>query len=176
MKKIVIVCGLIGGVISSSMFLITMSMGENHGDTHGSMVLGYVSMLLAFSLIFVGIKNYRDKHNAGAISFGKAFVIGLYIALIGSTIYVATWMIDFYVFIPDFMDKYVAQQLQAAAESGMSPAEIKIMSDEMQGYMQMYKTPWGVALLTYMEILPVGLLMSLIGAAVFRKKATPQMS
>ena len=108
MKKNVIVYGLISGVAIAVWTVISIGYCYSSGSFEGSMVLGYGAMLLAFSLIFVGVKNYRDKYNGGIISFGKAFTMGLYIALIASTIYVLAWMIDYYVFIPDFMDKYTA--------------------------------------------------------------------
>ena len=101
MKKIVIVNGIVAGLIVAAMFLITMELYHNQGNYDGGMLIGYASMLLAFSLIFVAIIRFRDKYNNGIISFGKAFRIGLYITLIASTIYVVAWLIDYYVFIPD---------------------------------------------------------------------------
>ena len=88
MKKIVIVCGLIAGLIVTTMMVITTAMCYSSGNFEGSMLLGYTTMIVAFSLVFVGIKNFRDKYNDGLISFGKAFKIGLFITLITSTIYV----------------------------------------------------------------------------------------
>jgi len=58
------------------------------------MLVGYAAMLLAFSLVYVGVKSYRDRENGGVICFGKAFQVGLLISLVASTIYVITWMID----------------------------------------------------------------------------------
>jgi hypothetical protein len=69
------------------------------------MLIGYASMLIAFSLVFVGIRNYRDKFNEGVISFGKAFKIGIMIVLIASTMYVVAWLIDYFFFIPDFFNR-----------------------------------------------------------------------
>ena len=103
MKKIVWVSGLISGLIVSSLMAISIVRCYNGANYEGSMLIGYASMLAAFSLIFVGIKNYRDKYNNGIISFGKAFKIGLFIALIASTMYVITWLICYYFFIPDFL-------------------------------------------------------------------------
>lgn len=134
------------------------------------MLVGYASMLLSFSMVFVGIKNYRDKYNDGIISFGNAFKIGLYISLIASTMYVLTWLVDYYLFIPDFMDKFCEQALQKSRMSGVSQAEMAIQTAEMDKYKEMYSTPIGVILLTYMEILPVGLVVSLISALILKKK------
>lgn len=101
MKKNVIVFGLIAGVIASVLMVISMARCSSDANFEHSMLIGYASMVLAFAFIFVGIKNYRDKYNNGSITFGKAFKTGLYISLIASTMYVITWLIDYYVFIPD---------------------------------------------------------------------------
>ena len=173
MKKIVIVNGIVAGLIVAAMFLITMELYHNQGNYDGGMLIGYASMLLAFSLIFVAIIRFRDKYNNGIISFGKAFRIGLYITLIASTIYVVAWLIDYYVFIPDFADKYAAHMLEKLKSSGASTAEIASTTKQMDSFKEMYKNPVLVVLFTYIEILPVGLLLSLIAALVLKRKVKP---
>lgn len=173
MKKIVIVNGLIAGAIVAAMFLITMGLYHNNGNFEGGMLIGYASMLLAFSLIFVAIIRFRDKYNNGVISFGKAFRIGLYITLIASTIYVVTWLIDYYVFIPDFADKYAASMMDKIKNSGASAAEIAKQAKEMDSFKEMYKNPVMVVLFTYLEILPVGLLLTLIASFILKRKVKP---
>lgn len=82
-------------------------------------------------MIFVAIKNYRDKYNNGTISFGKAFKIGLYVSLIASTMYVVVWMIDYYLFIPDFMDRYAEHMLQESKAKGASEVELQKAANEV---------------------------------------------
>ncbi len=129
-------------------------------------------MLVAFSLVFVGIRNYRDKYNNGVISFGKAFRIGLFIVLIASTIYVVAWLIDFYFFMPDFMDKYSASMLNELKASGASQVEIDKQTTEMANMTAMLKNPFFNAMMTYVEILPVGLVVTLISALILKRKST----
>lgn len=171
MKKIVIVFGLIAGLIVSAMMLFSIANCYNSANFEGSMVLGYASMLLAFSFIFVAVKSYRDKHNNGIISFGKAFQIGLYISLIASTLYVIVWLFDYYLFVPDFMDKYTAHVILEAKKANVSPSEMAVQIKDMNEYTEMYKNPLFVILLTYAEILPIGLIVSIICALILKKKA-----
>src|SRR5689334_11942185 len=121
MKKNVIIFGLIAGVIVSAAMILSMAkcyqMPENYDN---GMLIGYASMLIAFSFVFVGIKNQRDKYKGGVISFGQAFKTGLFITLIASTIYVITWIIDYYYFVPDFMDKYSVHMVNEVKASGKS--------------------------------------------------------
>ncbi|GGG99320.1 DUF4199 domain-containing protein [Mucilaginibacter phyllosphaerae] len=171
MKKIVIVFGLIAGCIVSASMLVSIAGCYSSGNFEGNMLLGYASMILAFSLIFVGIKSYRDKQGNGFISFGKAFKIGVYISLVASTMYVAAWLVDYYAFIPDFMDKYTLHVIQKAQASGAGAAEVADKIKQIRSMQSMYNSFLGVVLLTYMEILPVGLVVSLISALILKRKA-----
>ena len=177
MKKTVLVCGLIAGLISTSLFIGLMLLGKA-GDDHfkNGMIYGYTLMILAFSFIFVGTKITRDKHNGGVISFGKAFRVGLYITLIASTIYVIVWLIDYYVFIPDFGEKYAAHAIEKLKASGASAAEIAKQTAAMESFSKMYKNPFFNALLTYSEILPVGLVVSVISVWALKRKKTAALS
>jgi len=170
MKKTVIVCGLIAGAIVTTMALISTSVYCAKGDFDHGMIYGYATMIIAFSLILVAIKNYRDKYNGGVISFWKGLKIGLLITLIASTIYVIGWLIDNYYFIPDFMDKYAAHIIDKAKASGASQAEINKQILDMTNLKEMYKNPFFKVLLTYAEIVPVGLVVSLISALIFKRK------
>ncbi|MCD8738976.1 DUF4199 domain-containing protein [Mucilaginibacter roseus] len=174
MKKYVITFGVIAGIIVSAMMVYSITSCYNSLDFEGSEVIGYSSMIIAFSFIFVAIKNYRDKISAGIISFGKAFRIGLLITLVASTIYVLVWLVYFYNFVPDFMDKYTAHAIQQAKESGLSAIELKDQTEQISGMSKMYKNPLFVVLFTYMEIMPVGLIISVI-AALILKRNTPKV-
>jgi len=170
MKKIVIVNGLIAGLIVAIMMIIGTSMAYRNPDFEGSMLLGYAGMLAAFSLIFVGIKMFRDKHNEGHITFGKAFKIGLLIALIASSIYVGVWLIEYYFFIPDFMELYSNHMLKDIQNKNLTPTEIDAQLSEIEMYKNLYKNPFFVILLTYTEILPIGILVTLISALILKRK------
>ena len=173
MKKIIITKGLMAGVIVSILMLFSVnyySHCEGSIDFDTSMLIGYASMLLAFSLVFVGIHNYRDKYNNGVISFGKAFKIGSIIVLIASTIYVMSWLIDYFFFIPDFAEKYAAYSIEQLKANGASQIKIDKQTKEMADFAKMYKNPFLNAMMTYLEILPVGLIVTLISSLILKRK------
>ena len=171
MKKTVLKFGLISGLISASLFIGLMLLGKaDHEDFKHGAVYGYSLMILAFSLIFVCTKIIRDKENDGVISFGRAFLVGLYITLIASTIYVIVWEIDYHFFIPDFADKYATTAVEHLKASGASEAVIAKKTADMAKFSEMYKNPFFNVLLTYTEIVPVGLLVSLISAIALKRK------
>ena len=171
MKKTVLKYGLTGGFIISAFMACTMPFMDADTDISNAELIGYTSMIVSLSTIFIGIKSYRDNQLNGFISFGKAFLTGLYIALIASTLYVLTWMIISDLYLPDFMDIYVNNHIESMQAAGNTQAEINKEIEEMKSMMEMYKNPFFKALITYTEILPVGLLISLISAAILRKKA-----
>lgn len=176
MKKHILIYGLIAGSLISIFMLASMnymSHCEGSIDYGTSMLVGYASMLVAFSLIFVGIRNYRNNYNGGLISFGKAFKTGLFMALIASTMYVVSWMIDYFFFMPDFMDKYSAHALEELKASGAGQAEIDKQAKEMADFAVMYKNPFYNAMMTYMEILPVGVIVALLSALLLKRKSLP---
>jgi len=147
-----------------------MSHREGNFDYDKGLLIGYASMLIAFSLVFVGIRNYRNKYNNGVISFGKAFKIGIMIVLIASTIYVVAWLIDYFFFMPDFMEKYSANMIDKLKASGASQVEIDKQTKEMASFARMYKNPFFNAMMTYVEILPVGLIVTLISSLILKRK------
>lgn len=170
MKKTVLNYGAIAAVITTTMMLISKTLHNRGGDSTGSEIIGFTGMFLAFIFIFLGIKNYRDKQNNGHISFGMAFKIGFLICFIASSTYVLTWMICSHYFFPDFMEKYVAQAMEAAQKSGFNSAELAEKQLEMNQYIEWYKNPLLKILLTYTEILPLGLLVTLVSALILEKK------
>ena len=172
MKRTVIIYGIIAGAVVSIFMTTTMLIAARDEKVHtgaSSMVIGYMAMLIAFTFIFVAIKSYRDKQNNGIISFGKAFGMGLLISLIASTIYVITWAIVYKNFLPDYMDRYCAAMIEQAKAS-LSGAALQAKIAEINKAKDMYATPLGFTLFTYAEILPVGILVSLIAALVLKRK------
>lgn len=174
MTKIIWTCGLIGGIVAATWGVLGEGVFSDSVSLNTRMILGYASMILAFSLIFVAVKNYRDNYNNGIITFAKALKIGLFITLIASTVYVVFWMIDFSYFVPDFGEKYQAQVLAEMKASGASAEAIKKQGAEISEMMGKYKNNAAFRIMfTYLEIVPVGIVVSLIAALILKNKSKP---
>jgi len=172
MKNIVLTYGCIAGLIVSAWLMIALMIGmENLGGEMG-MVYGFSAMIVGFAFIFVAVKRYREQHQEN-LNFGNAFKIGLYISLIASTLYVISWLIAYYFFVPDFAEVYANHVLEQLKQDGLSTAELAAKTAEMEKFKEMYKNPLIVILYTYLEILPVGLIMSLIAAFLLKRKPHP---
>ncbi len=165
MKKNVLIFGVIIGIILCINMIYMVNLFYTHPDFESNDVLGYAAMVVVFSLIFFGVRNYRNKELDGIISFGKAFKTGLFIALIGSTMYVVVWLFYYYLFVPDFLDKYIPYALK-----DIPADELAAKTQEMDKFKEIYKSPFFVILITYSEVLPVGLIVTLISALILKKK------
>jgi hypothetical protein len=174
MKRNILVFGSISGIIVGTLMALSLFWANQGHDIKEGMLLGYASMVIALSLIYAGVRNFRDKYNDGVISFAKALKLALGITLIASTIYVAVWLVEFYVFIPDFMDKYTAAHIQQVKASGLSPADLQKQVADMEHMRDVYDhNPLVVVLYTYLEIVPVGVIISLITALLLKRKQRP---
>ncbi|HEY9046379.1 MAG TPA: DUF4199 domain-containing protein [Ohtaekwangia sp.] len=171
MKKIIIVNGLIAGAIVSSMFVITHPLYDKGVlNFDNGVVIGYISMVIALSLVFVGIKTYRDQHQKGVVTFGKGVQIGLLITLIAAIVYALSWEIYYNTVAPDFTQKYAQYYLAKMKSEGASETEMAQMRTEMESLNEMYKNPLIRFAMTIAEIAPVGIVITLISAALLRRK------
>jgi Protein of unknown function (DUF4199) len=171
MKKIVLINGIIAGALVSLMLLITQYIFRANGTTLDyGMLIGFSTMIISLSLIFVAIKTYRDRHQNGIITFGKAFQIGILIAVIASLMYATTWEIYFNTAGADFVEWYSKAQMDKLAQEGASETAQAEMKASLDSMATMYQNPLMRFSMTLMEIFPVGLIITLISAGLLRKK------
>jgi len=166
MKKVIWIYGLIIGTALSLNTIMMMNMMVNNKNFKGNDILGYAVLIAMFSIIFFGIRKYKDHYSAGFISFGKAFKIGALIALIGSSMYVLFGLGYYYLFVPEFLDVYIENVLKNCT----SPEELAAKTKEMASFREMYQNPLFAILISYTEVLPLGLVVTLISALILRKK------
>lgn len=167
MKRNVLNFGLVLGTILCVNMIYMVHLCYTNPDLKSNDVVGYAVMVVIFSLIFFGVRNYRNKELNGAISFGKAFKTGALIALAGSTMYVIVWLFYYYLFVPDFLSKYIPHVLKEVAQN--DPSALAAKTKEMENFKEMYKNPLFVILITYSEVLPIGLIVALISSLILKK-------
>ncbi|HFA48341.1 MAG TPA: DUF4199 domain-containing protein [Bacteroidetes bacterium] len=173
MTKFVLTFGAIAGIIVCVLMMATRPIwiGENgEMDMQLGEVLGYISMIVALSMIFFGVRSFRDNHLGGAISFGKAFQTGLLITLVASAIYVVGWM--FYYNASEearqFPEQYMDYLIAELKKSDASQTEIAQKTEELIQFNELYKKPLVRVGMTLMEIFPVGFVISLLSAFLLK--------
>jgi len=172
MQKIVLTFGLIAGTILSAMMLATLPFLDRIGLDRGA-IIGYTTMVIAFLMVYFGVRSYRDNVAGGSVSFGRAFKLGLLITAVASVCYVATWQFVYYRITPDFLDKYAAYAVDKAKKAGASEAKLTATRKEMDEFKEMYQNPLVNIALTVLEPLPVGLVFTLVTAGVLSRRRQP---
>jgi hypothetical protein len=173
MKKTILIWGLISGAISSLLMDLSTAFADKIGFGH-SYILGYTILVLSSLMVYFGVRSYRDNYGNGQISFGRAFAVGISIVMISSVLYVISWEIVYYNFMPDFMDKYSAYEVGKLRAAGASAAAIQAQVESMRKMAEMYKNPLINAAMTFIEPFPVGLVFALLSALILKKKPQPQ--
>lgn len=164
MNNTILKYGILGGiVVSLFMCAVTYFMKQNPTQ-EPSMVLGFGSMLLTFSIIVYGMYIIR-KQNNNSITFLNAFKAGFLMTLIASTIYVLVWLIIYYNFFPNFMEIYGDMVLK-----NVKPNELAKATEEVKWMKEVYQSPLGIIGMTYVEILPLGTLITLIASLFLKRK------
>lgn len=159
--------GILGAILCANMVYM-VNLCYTNPNFKSNNIVGYTAMVIIFSMIFFGVRNYRNKELGGVISFGKAFKAGAFTALVGSTMYVVVWLFYYYLFVPDYLEKYIPHVLKEVAEN--APADLPAKTKEMNNFRELYKSPVFVVLMTYFEVLPIGLAVALVSALVLKKK------
>jgi len=171
MQRIILIYGLIAGAIVGAMMFITMPM-YNQGTLNmdNGELVGYSTMVIALSLVFFGVKSYRDKHLSGVIAFGKATKVGLLITLVASVIYALSWEVVYSRIGEEFTVKMTEHYFESMKADGASEGELAKAKEDWAGYAEMYKNPIIRFGMTIMEIFWVGVVITLISAGLLRKK------
>ncbi|MBO6689183.1 MAG: DUF4199 domain-containing protein [Alphaproteobacteria bacterium] len=164
MFRIMLVYGAIAGVVIIGVMLAGMAM--NGGA--GSMVQGYLTMLVVLSLIFVGIKRHRDKDLGGVIKFLPALGLGVGIAAVAGVFYVLSWEASLQLTDFAWMEDYEQRAIAGYEAKGLTGEELAEKVAAMEAMMANYTNPLFRLPITFLEIFPVGLVVALVSAALLR--------
>jgi hypothetical protein len=163
MYRIIFIYGIIAGAIAIATMTISILAGVS------GLVVGYLILFAALSLIFVSIKRYRDDALGGVIRFTTAARLGLGIAAVATIVYVIGWELYLWSTGYVYLDHYAAAEIERQRAAGVSAAELARLSREMAAMTEQYNSqPLMRFGFTLLEILPVGLVVTLISAALLR--------
>jgi uncharacterized protein DUF4199 len=167
MQKIAITYGILSGTITIATLILGLVISDG-GSFLSSEIFGYLTMIVALSMIFIGIKRYRDQELGGVIRFLPAFAMGLAIAVIAAIIYTFVWELYLMTSGYDFIDSYVNSAIEAKRTAGLGAdklaEEIAALEQMRSDYGKIYiRIP-----MTFLEIFPVGLIIALLSAALLR--------
>jgi len=169
MLKKILVHGLVAGLIAgASMFVFTVATSGRPPSPAYGMAIGYLTMLIALSVVFVAVKRHRDRALGGVIPFWTAFGIGLAISVVAGVVYVLVWEATLAITRIDFAAEYGRMLVEQQKAEGLSGAALAAFEAEMERFRTDYADPLYRLPMTFAEIFPVGVLVSLVSAALLR--------
>ena len=170
MLRIILIYGLIGAVIVGGPLLwgmLTFDVNSGEMPENGALI-GYATILVALTGVFLGVKHYRDKEKGGVIKFMPALGVGLGISAVASLGWVIAWEISLAVTKFDFVTAYYGAMIEQAQADGATAEKIAQMRTEQEGFASMYSNPVIRMGITFVEMFPIGVVISLISAALLR--------
>ena len=168
MNPYVIRFGIFAGlIVAVPMLAWFLTLPADAGDA-GGVVQGYIVMLLALSMIFIGTRQYRDRALGGVIRFAPALLVGLGISAVAGLFYVVAWEVSLAFGKFDFVAFYSNSMIEKARAAGASPEVIAAETVKAAEFTRMYANPLFRVPMTFLEIFPIGVLVSLISAALLR--------
>lgn len=166
MLRNILTYGTAAGLLVGIPLSLIVIFGSEH-QQYG-MLIGYTIMLVGLSVVFVGVKRYRDIDMGGVIGFWKAFGLGLAISFVAGILYVVAWESACAIAGMDFAGSYTAALIAQKKAAGVKGAELAKFIAEMDAFKLQYANPLFRWPMTFVEIFPVGVLVSLITAALLR--------
>ena len=171
MKNTILKYGVIGGITISILSTGMLMINKGEHNFENGQLIGYATMIIALSTVFLGIKSYRDNEQAGLITFGKAFKIGILITLIASMFYIIAWMLYFqFGDGQEMMSKYIEYSVEKMQAGGSVAEEISTKRTELEAFTEQYNNNALIRIgFTFIEIFPVGLIITLISAFILKR-------
>ncbi len=168
MQRIIFIYGAAAGLAVILSVILGVMLWGGDEMPHVQQWLGYLVMLVALSLIFAGIKRYRNQHLGGVIRFRTALAVGLGIATVAGVVYVATWEVYLAKTDYTFIDDYARGVIASQRAEGVTGPELQAVSERMETLRTRYADPLFRLPMTFLEIFPVSLLIALLSSAILR--------
>ncbi len=165
MLRYALIFGLPAGLVTISIMTASMALGGPSDE-----VFGYLVMLVALLLIYLGVRRYRDRELGGVIGFGRALGLGLLMAVVAGVAYAIAWEAYIAVSGHDFFNEYAASVIETMRAAGRSAEEIAAQEARIEGIRAAYANPVLRFLITLTEIVPVGVIVALVSAALVRTR------
>ena len=170
MLRTLLVYGVVAGlIVGVPLSVLTIAMNGHTMMSYG-MFIGYTLMLIALSTVFVAIKRYRDEALGGVIRFWPAFGLGLGISFVAGIFYVAAWETAVAITHMDFAGTYANAIIEQQKAKGVTGEALANVVAGMERFKVQYANPLYRLPMTFAEIFPVGVLVSLVSAGLLRNR------
>lgn len=167
LTKIVAYGSVAGVIVGLPLFCLTVAL-NGHPPLPYGMAIGYLTMLIALTAVFIATKRHRDLDLGGVIKFWPAFGLGLGISFVAGVFYVLAWETALAITHLDFAGDYARVLIAQKQAAGVHGPALARFATQMEAYKAQYANPLYRLPMTFAEIFPVGVLVSLTSAALLR--------
>ncbi len=168
MKKTVTRYGIYSFITIVVLFSIGLYIGKEL-DYSTREIIGYTTIVVSLSFIWLGIKHYRDKISDGKVSFGKALSIGLLISLFASVAFAVINAVYVEVIDPNFTADYYNYHV-AEIKSNLSGAELEEALEKMESQKELFSSTTVGSLVMFLTVFVIGFIISLISSLILQRK------
>ncbi len=168
MKNTVLRYGIWSALSIFILFLISGLLLQNI-DFKTQEIYGYLSIVVALSFVFFGIKHFKNNESNGLLSFGKGLLIGLLITLFASVTFGLYNVVYVEYINPDFMTEYYNHSVEQVSKT-LSGVELQAKLKKMEAEKDMFANPFMNFSLMFITVFMIGLIISLISSLVLSKK------
>ena len=170
MKSTVLRYGIISSIVIVALFLLEFVIfHDSNYDVQE--VFGYASMIISMLFVFFGIKHYRDKQNAGRLTFGQGMKAGVLIVLIPALVLGLFDVLYVTVINPHFMENYYGHYIQQMQQT-MPAADFAKAKAKMDAQMAFFSNPVMNGLVMAVTVFMIGLIVTVISSLILRRNST----
>jgi len=174
MNTTIVKYGAIGGVAVTLFFLGPIVFSADSYMDPDKMeqgeVYGYSIMVLSMLSVFFGVRAYRKKIEGQALSFLRALGVGLQITVVACLLFYIGNVVLYEVISPNFLTEFGNYYKEYMLEKAVTPEEKETVLTEFEQSAAFLKNSYLYALLMAGSTLFIGIIISLISAAVLQRK------
>lgn len=170
MKKIVMTYGLAGAIVMMFGVMLPFWIWGNDMEIGNGEIFGYLSMILALSSIYFGIRKYKSELN-DPLSFKQAFVFGTWVSFVAAVAFGVFSFVLYAWIMPDFLQTYLDHSIALVTSNPeLSSKEVEAELSYIHTNQSLWLHPGFNGLLMFGTVLPIGLMMTTIFAWVLKDK------
>jgi hypothetical protein len=167
MKKIVTRYGMYGVAVMCILLIPEFFIFKNNHNWDLQEIIGYTTIVLSLAFVFFGIRQWRDKYNAGQLSFWKGIGIGSLISLFPAVAFgLLSWvegLVD-----PEWQNEYYAHHIENVKRT-TPPAELQAALKEIADQREMFSGPIAQFGFMFITVFVIGFIISIISALILRR-------
>lgn len=170
MEKVVAKYGLGAALIMGALVIVPFWLADPADATTNlglKEILGYATMVVAMSLVFFAIREYRGA--VDRLTFVRGFAVGAGVTLVAALGFgLATVGLYGVLMSPDQIDGFMRAYVEQSA--GADPDAVAAALQQHEANRRLWQNPWFQGLVMFGTVLPIGLVASTISALVLRAR------